>query len=314
MGDVSLKVGVIGAGAVGSSSLLSTVLRGDAREIVLVNRDRKRARAVVTDLQYGAALSPGIDIRDGDYRDLSGAALVMITAGVNEKTGGATDRNDPAGRLKLLETNAGVYRQILPQLAMAASDAVVLVLTDPPDPLADLVRAAGFGRVLSSGTLLDSLRFRFHLARHLNVDPASVDANVLGEHGTSETFIWSSASVSGVPVLDALELTDGDRAALRRQIEHDVRFANIAIIEGNQASQFGIGMVAARIARAVLRDERVVMPIGSYNSTYGVTLSMPSVLGRTGVVRILEPSMSDDERRALARSADTLKKAVSTLS
>jgi L-lactate dehydrogenase len=168
--------------------------------------------------------------------------------------------------------------------------------------------------VLSSGTLLDSLRFRFHLARHLNVDPASVDANVLGEHGTSETFIWSSASVSGVPVLDPLQLTDRSRAALRQQIEHDVRFANIAIIEGNQASQFGIGMVAARIARAVLRDERVVMPIGSYNSTYGVTLSMPSVLGRTGVVRILEPSMSDDERRALARSADTLKKAVSTLS
>jgi L-lactate dehydrogenase len=113
-----------------------------------------------------------------------------------------------------------------------------------------------------------------------------------------------------VPVLDALELTDGRRTALRQQIEHDVRFANIAIIEGNQASQYGIGMVAARIARAVLRDEQVVVPIGSYNDKYGITLSMPSVLGRTGVQRILEPSMSDDERQALARSADTLKKAL----
>ena len=314
MGESELKVGVIGAGAVGSASLVSLALRGDAREIVVVNRDRKRARAIVTDVRYGAALSPGVTIRDGEYHDLSGAALVMIAAGVNEQTGGATDRNDPAGRLKLLEANARVYREILPQLVMVAAEAVVLVLTDPPDPLADLVRAAGFGRVLSSGTLLDSLRFRFHLARHLKVDPASVDANVLGEHGTSETFIWSSASAAGVPVLDALELTDRSRAALREQIEHDVRFANIAIIEGNQASQFGIGMVAARIARAVLRDERVVMPIGSHNSRYGVTLSMPSVLGRTGVVRILEPSMSDDERTALARSADTLKKAASTLS
>src|SRR5580700_5323392 len=135
-----MKIGVIGVGTVGSASLLSAVLAGDAREIVVVNRDRKRARAIVTDLQYGAALVPGIDIRDGDYRDLSGAAVIMITAGVNEKSGGATDRNDPAGRLRLLETNAAVYRQVLPELAVAAPDAVVLVLTDPPDPLADLVR------------------------------------------------------------------------------------------------------------------------------------------------------------------------------
>jgi L-lactate dehydrogenase len=206
-----------------------------------------------------------------------------------------------------------VYREILPRLAAAAPDAVILVLTDPPDPLADFVRTRGFN-VLSSGTFLDSLRFRFHLARHLKVDPVSVDANVLGEHGTSQTFVWSSASVSGVPVFDALELTESGRASLRQEIEHDVRFANITIIEGNQASQFGIGMVAARIAQAVLRDERAVVPIGSYNDAYGVTLSMPSVVGRTGVVQILEPSMSAEERRALSLSADTLREAVANLS
>ena len=150
-----------------------------------------------------------------------------------------------------------MYQQILPRLASAAPDAVILVLTDPPDPLADVVRTFGFAHVLSSGTLLDSLRFRFHLARHLNVDAASVEANVLGEHGTSETFVWSSASISGVPVLDALKLSGESRETFCRQIEHDVRFANIEIIEGNQASQFGIGMVAARIAQAVLRDERI---------------------------------------------------------
>ena len=167
--------------------------------------------------------------------------------------------------------------------------------------------------MLSSGTFLDSLRFRFHLARYLKVDPTSVHANVLGEHGTSQTFIWSSASASGVPIFDSLELTRPSREALRQQIEHDVRFANITIIEGNQASQYGIGIVAARIVQAVLRDERVVVPIGAYNEKYGVTLSMPSVLGRTGVVQILEPSMSDDERRALSRSADTLKQAFATI-
>ena len=207
-----------------------------------------------------------------------------------------------------------MYQQILPRLASASPDAVILVLTNPPDPLADVVRIFGFRHVLNSKTLLDSLRFRFHLARHLNVDAASVDANVLGEHGTSQTFVWSSASISGVPVLDALKLSGDTRETFCRQVEHDVRFANIDIIEGNQASQFGIGMVAARIAQAVLRDERAVVPIGSYNENYGVTFSMPSVLGRTGVVQILEPSMSADERRALAVSADRLRNAVATLS
>jgi L-lactate dehydrogenase len=309
----ALKVGVIGAGAVGCACLLSTVMRGFAREIVLVNRNRKRAKGVVSDMQYGTALSQTTDIYDGEYADLAGAALVMITAGVNEKTGGATDRNDPAGRLKLLDRNVAVYEEILPELFKAAPDAVVLVVSDPPDPLADLVRARGFNRVLSTGTYLDSLRFRFHLARHLNLDPISVEAQVLGEHGTSEVLLWSSARVAGVPALDALQRTGGNDMNLQQNIERAVRYANIAIIEGNLASQYGIGMVSARIAEIVLRDERAVIPIGSYNPRHGVTLSMPSVLGRDGVIQILEPQMSEDERRALERSAETLRSANSRL-
>jgi L-lactate dehydrogenase len=309
-----VKIGVIGAGAVGSACMLSTVMRGCAREIVLVNRDRKRAKGVVTDMQYGAPLSMTVDLCDGDYADLADAALVMITAGVNEKGGGATDRNDPTGRLKLLDMNVDVYEEILPQLFKAAPDAVVLVVTDPPDPLADFARQCGFSRVLSTGTYLDSLRFRFHLARHLNVDSRSVEAQILGEHGTSEVFLWSSARVAGVPVLDALQRTGGSRANLQQSIEREVRYANIAIIEGILASQYGIGMVSARIAEIVLRDERAVIPIGSYNPHYGVTLSMPSVLGRDGVVQILEPEMSKEERQALERSAEALRNAVSRMS
>ncbi len=308
-----LKVGVIGVGGVGSACLMSLVLRGSAREIVLVDRTRKRALAVATDLRYGAPLSHTVEIRDGDYPDLAGAALVMITSGANEKTGGATDRNDPAGRLRLLDTNVGVYKDILPPIFKAAPDAVVLVVTDPPDPLADLVRTFGFKRVLSSGTFLDSLRFRFHLAQRLKVDPASVQALVVGEHGTSEVFLWSSARVAGAPILDALRATDQSREDLRSSIEREVRYANISIIEGNQASQFGIGMVSARITEAVLRDERAVIPIGSYNPKFGVTLSLPSVLGREGVAQIMEPEMSEQERQALQRSADTLKNAVARI-
>jgi L-lactate dehydrogenase len=308
-----MKIGVIGAGRVGSAALLSVIMRGCAREIVVIDRDRKRAAAVATDLRYGATLSPVVNIHAGDYPDLAGAALVMIAAGENEKGGGAIDRSDPTGRLRLLETNVSIYKQILPQLIKAAPNTVVLVLTDPPDPLADFVRLSGFKRVLSSGTYLDSQRFRFHLAQRLNVDPMSVDAQVLGEHGTSEVFLWSSARVAGVSILDALPATDRSRAELQQSIERDVRYANITIIEGNQASQYGIGLVSARIAEMVLRDERAVIPIGSYNPAYGVTLSMPSVLGQAGVVQILDPDMTKEERQALDRSAEKLRSAVAGL-
>src|ERR1700730_12699304 len=125
-----MKVGIIGAGAVGSACFLSLVMRGSAREVVLVNRDRKRAQGIVTDVQYGTVLTPPISVRDGDYSDLAGSLVVMITAGVNEKTGGATDRGDPVGRLRLLEANAAIFQDIIPQVHKFAPDALILVVSD----------------------------------------------------------------------------------------------------------------------------------------------------------------------------------------
>src|SRR3989440_12434880 len=130
----------------------------------------------------------------------------MITAGINEKAGGATDRSDPQGRLRLLDKNAEIYRDIVPQIVRAAPRSVILVVTDPPDPLADIARArAGHDRVLSTGTFLDSLRFRVHLGQHFGVDPAHVEAQVIGDHGTSQVFLWSSARIAGVPVTTLLK-------------------------------------------------------------------------------------------------------------
>jgi L-lactate dehydrogenase len=309
-----MKVGVVGAGAVGAACVFALVMRGVAREIVLVDRTRARAKAVATDMRYGAPLSARMTLADGDYRDLAGAGLVMITVGVNEKTGGATDRSDPAGRLKLLDTNAKIYREIVPQIVAAAPKAVILVVTDPPDPLADLARElAGHDRVLSTGTYLDSLRFRVHLAQALGVDPASVEAQVLGEHGTSEVFVWSGARIASVPAADAFEQRGLAAEETRRRIEQDVRYANITIIEGNNASQYGIGMVSARIAEMVLRDEGAVIPIGHYSAAYGVTLSLPSIVGRHGATASFEPRLAAEERQALNRSAETLKKAVARI-
>lgn len=307
-----MKVGIVGAGAVGSACFLSVVMRRSAREVVLVNRDRKRAQAVVTDVQYGSVLSQPIAVRAGDYSDLAGSSVVMVTAGVNEKGGGATDRSDPLGRLRLLDANAAIFQEIIPQIHDVAPDTLILVVSDPPDALADVVRIVGHERVLSTGTSLDTLRFRFHLAQRLKVSPSDVEALVLGEHGVSSVFLWSGARVGGRKVLDLLARTNaGDKVC--EEIEGEVRYANITIIEGIGASQYGIGMVSARLAEMVLRDERAVIPVGSHNAEFGVTLSMPSVVGREGVRDIIEPEMSDGERKGLLSSADAIRTALSRL-
>jgi L-lactate dehydrogenase len=306
-----MKLGIIGTGNVGCAAALAAVARGSAREIVLVNRTRKTAEAVATDIRYGTPLSPKVDIRDGDYDALAGAGVVLITAGVNEKTGGATDRNDPQGRLRLLDKNAAIYRDIIPQIVRAAPKAVLVAVTDPPDPLADIAReAAGHDRVLSVGTFLDSLRFRVHLGKYFNVDPAHVEAQVIGDHGTSQVFLWSSSRIAGVSVTALLKERGEKLDDVRAQLENDVRYANITIIEGHDASQYGIGIVSARIAEIVLRDERAAIPIGSYQRAMGVTLSLPSVVGRIGVISVLQPDLTVAERSGLEKSAESLRSAL----
>ena len=159
--------------------------------------------------------------------------------------------------------------------------------------------------MLSSGTFLDSLRFRFHLGQRLGVDPKSVEAQVIGEHGTSQVYLWSTARVAGT----AFAQPD----AFRREVEHDVRYANLSIIEGTGASQLGIGVAAARIVEMIVSDERAVVPIGSYQDGFGVTLSLPSVVGRDGVVEVLMPTLTEDEARALDESAATLRRALRSI-
>ncbi len=316
-----MKIGIVGTGAVGAACAMAAVNRGSAREIILVNRTRKTAEAVATDIRYGTPLGPRVDITDGDYDALDGAGVVMITSGVNEKTGGATDRSDPKGRLRLLDKNAEIYRDIVPRIVRAAPQAVLLVVTDPPDPLADVAREAvnggqqsqAKGQILSAGTFLDSLRFKVHLARHFGVDAGAVEAQVIGDHGTSQVFLWSSARIGGVPLAALLKKRGETLAALREKLEKDVRYANITIIEGHDASQYGIGIVSARIAEMILRDERAVIPVGSLQKEFGVTLSLPSVVGRGGVIEVLQPELSDEERAALAKSARTMQEALAGL-
>ncbi len=201
-----------------------------------------------------------------------------------------------------------IYRDIVPRIVDAAGDAVLLVVTDP---LADVTREiAGHTRVLSAGTFLDSLRFRTHLGRHFGVDPASVEAQVIGEHGTSQVFLWSSARIGGATVTALLKQRGEKLDQVRPALEKAVRYANITIIEGHDASQYGIGIASARIGEMVLADEHAVIPIGSFQKNFGVTLSLPSVVGRSGVVKIAEPELSDEEHQLLVESARSIRHAL----
>lgn len=303
-----MKIGIIGCGNVGKACAMATVMKGCAHEIVLFDRNKELAKAVATDMQYGAQLSSTVSISSGDYEDMQQTDLIMITVGVNEKTGGATDRNDPAGRLKLLGTNAALFKELVPQLVQASPQALLLIVSDPPDPLADVARiAAGHDRVLSAGTYLDTLRFKFHIAQHFKVNPASVQAQVIGEHGTSSVFLWSGVTIGGVPLN---HLITSDHHAFQKKIEAEVKFANITIIEGNNASQYGIGMVCADIAKLIAQDEQAIIPIGSFQKHFGVTLSLPSIIGAHGVNQVFMPSMSKEEELALEQCAMVLKKSL----
>lgn len=310
-----MKVGIIGAGFVGAACAKAMLLRGSCHEVVLVDLDERRARGVATDLSHGGVLCLPTRVRQGDYPDLADAAVVVITAGINEKAGGATDRGDKAGRLRLLPPNAQVYADIVPQLAQAAPSAPILVVTDPPDALADVARRfTETNPIFSAGTFLDTLRFRLQLGQRLGCHPSSVDALVIGEHGTSQVYVWSSARIGGVPALELAAERGWDLERFRDEVATSVRDANIDIIEGTGASQHGIGIVTARLVEAMLRDEGLVAPMGALQPRFGVTLSLPSVIGRGGVSEILDPELSAEEERALEESAAAIAEALAELS
>jgi L-lactate dehydrogenase len=314
-----MKVGIIGVGAVGTACAKAMLLRGSCHEIVLIEKDdeksQRRAKGVAADLSHGAVLCPPTRIWAGDYDDIADAGIVAITAGINEQTGKAIDRGNQLGRLLLLPHNAGVYEDVIPRVAKVAPQAIILVVTDPPDPLADIARrlATATNPIISSGTFLDTLRFRLQLAQRLECHPSSVDALVLGEHGTSQVYVWSSARIGGEPVLSYAAHKEWDVASFQAEVEQAVKYANIDIIEGTGASQHGIGIVTARLVEAMLRNEGLVAPVGVFQEKYNVTFSLPSVIGRRGVSNVLMPELSAEESDALTESAKAIREALASL-
>lgn len=259
------RVAIIGLGNVGRATAAAIIHRRSCLNLCLLDIKHGLQSSVVRDFNTAASIDAYVNVQNGDYDAMLGADLIIIDAGVNEMDGGATDRHDPQGRLGLIDANVPIFQTIANKLGDKAMDSVVMVVSNPPDPLADFLRERiSAKQVISSGTYLDSMRFKGEIASALRIPVSAVDAMVIGEHGMSSVLLWSSVQIGGIPFDDYTKQQGIDSASIKQQIEVNVRGANLDIIQGLGASQYGIGAMVARISEAILRDERVILPIASY--------------------------------------------------
>ena len=308
-----MKVGIVGAGAVGSTAAYAMVLQGAATEIVLVDLDSKLAVAQAQDILHATPFAHSPRVRAGGYDDLEDAGVVVLAAGAAQRPGDT--------RLDLLSRNAAVFARIIPAVLAVAPRAILLVASNPVDVMTDVAaRLSGlpWGRVLGSGTILDSARFRALLAEHLGLSPKSVHAYVLGEHGDSEVLWWSGATAGGIAIDRVADQAGRPLdAEARAQIDEAVRRAAYRIIDGKGATWFGIGAGLSRIVRAIRDDERALLsvsaPTAAVAGVAGVTLSLPRGVGAAGLLDTLDPDLTPAESEALARSAAVLAEAAESL-
>ena len=309
-GISNTKVSIIGAGQVGAAVGFSLAESALAQEIVIVDLDRERAKGAALDIAHGVPAMPPVEVRAGDYGDIAGSALVILTAGAAQKPG--EDRRALAGRNRI------VVECACREIAKYAPECVLIVVTNPVDALTSAaVVSSGFEpwRVIGSGTVLDSLRFRAMIANHVGVDARDVHAWVLGEHGDSEVPAWSAARIGGLSIEEFCracgDCAPGLEDRLRERFDREVRDAAYEIIRGKGATSHGVAVAVRRIAEAVLRDEHSVLTVSSCLhgecGIDGVSLSLPCVVGALGVERVLPFALAPQEQEALKRSADAIR-------
>ncbi|MBI4530428.1 MAG: L-lactate dehydrogenase [Candidatus Latescibacteria bacterium] len=301
------KIVIIGAGAVGTTLAYTLQVSGLMTELVLVDVDQQKAKGEVMDMQHGLFFVPPVKITAGDYTDCAGADMVVVTAGARQRVG--------ESRLDLIGRNTKIVTEIIGQIVEQTTDAVILMITNPVDVLTYIgQRHAGLrpGQLFGSGTVLDSARFRYLVSQHCRVDPRNVHAYVMGEHGDSEVLIWSLVSIAGVP-LETYCLQAGCEytQAVRQQITVTVRESAYHVIQAKGATNFAVSLAARRIIETVLRDEHSVLTVSTQlTEQYGLTgvcLSAPCIVGRSGIVQILECPLTDEEMTELKHSADVLR-------
>ena len=308
-----MKVGIVGCGFVGSMAAYAMALTGAASELVLIDLNQNLARAQAEDILHATPFVSPVRVAAGDYPDLSDAGLVVLACGVGQRPG--------ESRIDLLTRNVPVFQSVVSRVLQHAPETLLLVASNPVDIITQMVTGiAGIapGRVIGTGTILDTARFRTLLGNHLGIAPSSVHGYVLGEHGDSEVLVWSSATVGGVLLADFAGQTGRtliDEAQSR--IDDGVRRAADRIIEGKGATYFGIGAGIAKIVSAVRDDEHALLTVSSVTAGIekfeGLSLSLPRVVGAGGVVATLRPDLSGEEHEALRKSAGLLREAAASI-
>ncbi len=311
MTERTTKVAIVGAGSVGATIAYACLLRGVAKRFSIYDIDSKKTRSEVLDLNHGMQFVPMATL-DGsdDVNVCADADVIVVTAGAKQKPGQT--------RMDLLEANVRICREMLPKLQRVAPDAIVLMVTNPVDVLTYVARkitGLPANRVIGSGTVLDSSRFRYLIGKHLDVAVQSVHAYIVGEHGDSEVPLWSSATIANIPLADWAKanwgtLTDTDRD----DIFHNVRTAAAQVIEGKGATSYAIGLATAKILEALLHDEHRVLPVSSLiNDFHGigdVCFSLPSIVNRQGIEAVLPSPVDARELSELRASADVIRGAI----
>ena len=307
------KGAVIGCGFVGSAIAFTLMQSRLFTELVLLDVNFDKADGEAKDIAHGIPFAGQMKIYAGTYDDIADAAVLIVTAGANQKP--------EETRLDLVNKNVAVYQSIIPEIAKREFQGILLVVSNPVDILTyAAVKIGGFPeqRVLGSGTVLDTARLKYALSEHLRVDSRSVHAFIIGEHGDSEIAAWSSANVSGIPVDDFCEMRGHfNHEETMDRIAEKVKDSAYEIISKKQATYYGIAMAVKRICECIVRDEKSILPVSSMQhgiyGMEGIALSMPAVVGLKGVESHVPIALDEEEMEMLKRSADTLKEVTGSL-
>ena len=303
----SRKVAVIGCGFVGSSSAFALMQSGLFSEMVLIDADTKRAEGEAMDISHGISFARPMQIYAGNYDDITDAAIIVITAGANQKP--------DETRLDLIKKNAAIMKSIVGEIKKRDFGGILLIVSNPVDILTLIaLKESGYpsNRVIGSGTVLDTGRFKYLLGEHLDVDSRSVHAFIIGEHGDSELAAWSNARIGGLKVNDFCELRGHfNHEQSMKKIFENVRNSAYEFIERKHATYYGIAMAVKRICEAIVRNEKSILPVSSLmTGEYGlndVVLSIPAVVDETGVQKVIPIELNDEELTKLKDSANILK-------
>lgn len=308
------KVVIVGAGNVGSTYAFTLALRGLADEIVLLDANRDFAKGQALDMMHGQAFFPSTMIREGGPSDYADAALIVITAGAKQQPGET--------RISLVQRNAVIVKSCMEEIIAQKSEAVVLLVSNPVDILTYVAhKVSGWprGRVIGSGTVLDSARFRHLLAKRCGVDVHNVHAHIMGEHGDSEFAAWSITNMAGMPIDSFCPNCDQcpEPGAGRDEIVHDVRHSAYHVIGYKGATWFAVALALAQITNAILRNHNSVLTVsavldGEYGER-GVALGVPSIMSWRGVAQVLQVDLPEEEFGALRKSAATLRDIIASI-